>query len=160
MFKGVNDKNTSNFYIMFDVKCDPSYTANTSKHLNWKKDDSIREKNLIVYKYQGLAGCISKEFRGQYYFNFLFAPIQIVLGVFLNFKGSANFKYTLAILCILTGQFLIQLAAQLINFISLENKDTFIVIFSHIQVYVAGTFLGIIAFFYLKNKELVPRYLA
>lgn len=152
MFKGNSYHNQSHFYIMFDVKCDPSYNAQTAKELKWIKDDSIADDNLAVYKFQGHAGCISKAFRGQYYFNFLIAPFQITLGIFLTFKGSANFKYTLAILCILTGQFLIQLPAQLFNFVSLDNRDTSMQVWHLFQTFILGTIVGIGAFYYLKNK--------
>ena len=84
-------------------------------------DESIKESNLIVFKWRGIVGCPTKIYRSDYYYHYMMAPLYILCGLYLVLKGSQNLTITLAILLVLTGQNICFFIATLIYYVDVTN---------------------------------------
>lgn len=148
LFEGQNYKKDKDFYVMFDVKCDTAHDADTIENFEWLRDETVTDDNLVIYKWRGRSGCVVKEFRGEYYFKYMTAPLKMLIGVFLIFKGSANFYYTLAILCMMTGHLILRQLAFLIKFtdVTAVGVPTKYQLQMHAVILGCGYFIGMFVF--------------
>ena len=81
-------------------------------------------------------------------------------GLFLIFKGSANFDYTLAIFSIYTSQFITNTVANMVKYIDIKSTIISVQTSRYWVTYAVGIIPGIVLFLQLRGNPEVPRYTA